>query len=304
MFIRIHNRSTGSKVELNSKTVKHKTGRTLIKFPKPSTPTASTTSTVNQTTEVQVHTQVREENSDYEDDGNLQITSQNVFQPNSPFKQRDNLIDDDGAYADVIRSWLTPKQATNLYHMIMEKATFVRRKRRSQYQDEKIITDDRLTFRCFDPDILPKLDSLSSYYSTHLEDDSNEHQDESELAGNWFPELDSIRNYLNQYFELKINSCLINCYQDGRDAIGYHSDKEVKEPLYMVITLSLGQSRDFYLKPNDKNRGETIKTTLHSGDLCLMYGRTQELYKHTVPKRTGRNNVGINTRFSVTFREL
>ena len=241
----------------------------------------------------------------------------NIFQPSNPLSWNENILDIDGAHVDIVRSWLKPEQADKLYHNIMRKATFIQRKRRSI--SGGIVTDDRLTFRCFDPpkaidfvdpEILSKISSPNYNSSYHYINDrenikkgTNKHTNEHEISSRWLPELDSIRNYLNNTFDLEINSCLINCYRDGRDGIGYHADKEVKSPLYMVVSLSLGQSRDFYFKPKDKN-GRTLKTVLRNGDLCMMYGSTQELYKHTIPKRTGRNNVGMKIRLSITFREL
>src|SRR5581483_6058827 len=42
----------------------------------------------------------------------------------------------------------------------------------------------------------------------------------------WIPELSSIRDIVSDYVKIKFNSVLLNLYEDGKDEIRWHSDKE------------------------------------------------------------------------------
>lgn len=102
------------------------------------------------------------------------------------------------------------------------------------------------------------------------------------------------------------NACLLNHYRDGSDSISMHSDKEAKDPVKSVISLSLGGSRIFKLaKYKDKKvvKGSTIKVQVDGGDLMIMLGRTNELYKHGIDK-VKKDPWLIPSRISLTYRHL
>lgn len=107
----------------------------------------------------------------------------------------------------------------------------------------------------------------------------------------WIPEISDVRDCLKEVG--KFNSCIINEYSSGSDYICYHSDRNLVSE--QIVSLSLGGSRDFCFK--EKTTGKVIKTTLHNGDLCLILGRTNELYQHSIPKRAH-----ADYRISVTYR--
>eukprot|EP00931_Biecheleriopsis_adriatica_P096075 TRINITY_DN69719_c0_g1_i1.p1 TRINITY_DN69719_c0_g1~~TRINITY_DN69719_c0_g1_i1.p1 ORF type:complete len:327 (+),score=39.08 TRINITY_DN69719_c0_g1_i1:63-1043(+) len=112
------------------------------------------------------------------------------------------------------------------------------------------------------------------------------------------------------------NSCNMNCYDDGWDGIGWHSDEE---PLFqgttrdcLIVSLSLGQAREFTLCPNeawDPREGcnyacETdwdgqVSMTLGHGDLCSMEGMTQKFYRHAAPQC---ETDGLTPRLNLTWR--
>lgn len=94
-----------------------------------------------------------------------------------------------------------------------------------------------------------------------------------------------------------LNSCLVNYYRSGEDYVGYHADKELRDPMQTVFTVTLGTTRPFVLKNNETK--EVIKIFPAQGDLVLMTGKTQKLWKHSVPKL--KCNTG---RISLTYREL
>lgn len=116
----------------------------------------------------------------------------------------------------------------------------------------------------------------------------------------------------------RFNAIIVNFYQDGSDSISYHADDEsFLGPLPTIASLSLGSSRDFYLRQKfadnkaptkqqfyTKGTGPaasrlTEKMKLDDGDLLVMRGLTQQLWDHAIPKRA---NAG--RRINLTFRKV
>ena len=81
-------------------------------------------------------------------------------------------------------------------------------------------------------------------------------------------------------------ACNITMYSDGSQSLGWHADDEdiFGDPRKNVpiVSLSLGQQRDFLIKCNTS--GAIIDVPLAPGDVLLMMGPMQNLYKHCVPK--------------------
>jgi len=82
------------------------------------------------------------------------------------------------------------------------------------------------------------------------------------------------------------NSCNANYYKDGSQSVGWHADDE---PLFnavyqdaLIISLSLGESRSFELRPKN-SVNKTIRLRLLDGDICTMEGLMQKHYLHRVP---------------------
>jgi alkylated DNA repair dioxygenase AlkB len=113
----------------------------------------------------------------------------------------------------------------------------------------------------------------------------------------WDDKIEGIAMRIKQESGVAIDSCLINEYRDEEDYIGYHSDKNLKDPNQTVVTVSLGASRWFYLK--NRESGEVIKIYLEHGDAVVMYGDTQKKWVHSLPKL---KNQGY--RISLTYRCL
>jgi alkylated DNA repair dioxygenase AlkB len=93
------------------------------------------------------------------------------------------------------------------------------------------------------------------------------------------------------------NSCLLNLYRDGRDAVGWHADDEpLFGPSPVVASLSLGARRDFFLRR--RRRPAAAATSAAGpprprywcplggdGDVLVMAGEAQSEYLHAVPAR-------------------
>jgi alkylated DNA repair dioxygenase AlkB len=99
------------------------------------------------------------------------------------------------------------------------------------------------------------------------------------------------------------NFTLVNYYATGQDSISYHSDSESflgQDPC--IASLSLGSSRDFYLRhiKHKENKAPIEKFALKDGDMVVMRAGTQANWEHSIPKRQGN---GVGGRINVTFRK-
>lgn len=137
------------------------------------------------------------------------------------------------------------------------------------------------------------------------------------------PLLEKLKQILEQKTGSRFNAIIINYYADGKDSISYHSDDEAfLGKLPTIASISLGASRDFYLRrkaPANKNvpdpnpsekmgtKGKgpaaqrpTEKMVLEDGDLLVMKGRTQADWEHSIPKRASY----VGGRINMTFRRV
>ena len=112
------------------------------------------------------------------------------------------------------------------------------------------------------------------------------------------PSLEELRAVLSERYAVDVDSCLVNLYRDGGDAVAWHGDtvrRVLATPL--VFTVSLGARRQFLLKP--AGGGPVVRGyTPGEGDLIVMGGRTQHEWLHAVP----RDKRASGARMSVTFR--
>ncbi|KLU83649.1 DNA repair family protein [Magnaporthiopsis poae ATCC 64411] len=125
--------------------------------------------------------------------------------------------------------------------------------------------------------------------------------------------LDDLRVACEAATDCSFNFCLVNYYASGADSIAFHSDDErFLDPDPAIASLSLGAQRDFLLKrkpvaPGAEDRdgkapeAAQLKLPLASGDMILMRGKTQANWLHSIPKRTGRNQMD-GGRINITFR--
>lgn len=124
--------------------------------------------------------------------------------------------------------------------------------------------------------------------------------------------LDELRRSTEAATGCSFNFCLVNYYASGSDSISYHSDDERflgEEPA--IASFSFGSKRDFLMKHKPVPAGapqqagtadaKPLKLPLGSGDMILMRGRTQSNWLHSIPKRSGKNEVG--GRINITFRK-
>jgi alkylated DNA repair dioxygenase AlkB len=112
------------------------------------------------------------------------------------------------------------------------------------------------------------------------------------------PYLAELRSALCERYDVEIDSCLVNLYRHGDDAVAWHGDTVRKiMPHPLVFTVSLGARRRFVLR---QGRSGPVRRTYvpGEGDLIVMGGRTQHEWQHAVP----RDKRVSGARMSVTFR--
>jgi len=107
----------------------------------------------------------------------------------------------------------------------------------------------------------------------------------------------NLQNKINDDFNLKINSCLVNKYNDGNDNIPPHKDNPVSFGEYPTILIySIGCTRRFILTNDITNEKHTFD--LEQNSLFFMTGGSQKYYKHEIIKSDTKDQ-----RYSLTFRE-
>ena len=112
------------------------------------------------------------------------------------------------------------------------------------------------------------------------------------------PQVRELVDPLNERYGVDLDSCLVNLYRDGDDAVAWHGDtvrKVMRDPL--VATVSLGARRSFLLRPA---AGGPVarRYAAGEGDLIVMGGSCQHDWVHTVP----RERTASGARMSVTLR--
>lgn len=115
----------------------------------------------------------------------------------------------------------------------------------------------------------------------------------------WTPELAQLRQRVEDATGAKFNSVLVNLYRSGADGVGWHADDEPElgeQPT--IASLSLGQTRNFVLKP--KAGGKATSIPLKNGDLLVMKSHTQTHWLHSIPKTLP----SVGARINLTFRYI
>ena len=115
----------------------------------------------------------------------------------------------------------------------------------------------------------------------------------------WTKELSDLKQILEEYTETKFNSCLLNLYHNGNEAMGWHSDDEKSLGKNNTIaSLSLGAEREFLLKHKQTKRIASV--VLEHGSLLIMKDATQANWLHSLPKSKNVTQPRIN----LTFRKI
>jgi alkylated DNA repair dioxygenase AlkB len=122
-------------------------------------------------------------------------------------------------------------------------------------------------------------------------------------------ELVNILNKVNKEFNGELNLCLCNKYIPT-SSIGEHSDNENELNEGNIISISLGQTRRFIVRPK-KVKGETSVRKrdiifLNHGDVLIMKEGMQQTHTHEVPAMLKSETISTQyeKRINLTFRKL
>lgn len=122
-------------------------------------------------------------------------------------------------------------------------------------------------------------------------------------AGAWTPDLEWVRQKIEEQTGILFNSMLANLYRKGRrDSIGMHSDSERElgnDPF--IVSLSLGRVRDFILAPKKGRDGKRTVLPLPHGSLLIMGKGTQKNWMHGIEKEAQPSPAA---RINLTFRNM
>jgi len=116
----------------------------------------------------------------------------------------------------------------------------------------------------------------------------------------WTPTLLKLKDIVEEQTNHTFNSCLLNFYQSGEQAMAWHSDNETelgKQPT--IASLSLGAIRKFSFK--HKLSKHTCSIELEPGGLLVMKGETQRHWLHSLPATTQCHSPRINLTFRVVY---
>jgi len=115
----------------------------------------------------------------------------------------------------------------------------------------------------------------------------------------WTDELLELKETVEQLSNDTYNSCLLNLYHNGNEAMAWHSDgeKDLKKN-GAIASLSFGAERNFGFK--HKTTKEKVTIMLEHGSLLVMKGTTQSYWMHSL----SRSKKIIKPRINLTFRTI
>ena len=115
----------------------------------------------------------------------------------------------------------------------------------------------------------------------------------------WTKELLELKLIIEEKTGTDYNSCLLNLYHNGSEAMAWHSDaeKDLKRN-GTIASVSFGAERKFSFK--HKQTKETVSLLLENGSLLVMKGNTQTNWLHRLPPTTRVTQ----PRVSLTFRTI
>ena len=182
------------------------------------------------------------------------------------------------------KNFLSPEEATTLFNVLQTKCAW---ERRSTSFKSAVPRDE-------------------AYYGDQGTNYVYSRREYKPLA--WIPELLSLKirveeatpglAYSNSSLpRLGYNAVLCNLYRNGNDSVGLHADAE-PEMGPVIASVSLGAERLFRLK--GQNGAVAFAERLPHGSLLIMAGKTQQNFKHEVPKEPDVAQPRIN----LTFRHI
>jgi alkylated DNA repair dioxygenase AlkB len=184
-----------------------------------------------------------------------------------------------GAYIVLVREFLVPANADGLLRSLLATVSWEQGKVRFFGRE---VAEPRLTAWCGD--------ASYTYSGRTLH------------AMSWPAPLTDLGSQLQAFARTPFNSVLLNRYRTGEDSMGFHSDDEPelgRNPT--IASVSLGTTRRFLLRPKRASAAlARLTLELAHGDLLIMGGTCQHLFRHAVPKQRAVSGERLN----LTFRNL
>ena len=118
----------------------------------------------------------------------------------------------------------------------------------------------------------------------------------------WTDALVRIKTKIEAYYvketgiAVEFNVCLLNMYENGQQAIGWHADREEIGRTTPIASISLGTARQFLMK-HKSNKDDTASFKMTNGSLTIMDNICQHEYLHSVPKEPKITTSRINLTF-------
>lgn len=115
----------------------------------------------------------------------------------------------------------------------------------------------------------------------------------------WTTALLKLKKLVEEKTEATYNSCLLNLYNTGEEAMAWHSDSEkMLQKNGTIASLTLGAERKFAFKHKITN--DTTSILLAHGSLMVMKDETQTHWLHRLPPSVHIKRPRIN----LTFRTI
>lgn len=124
--------------------------------------------------------------------------------------------------------------------------------------------------------------------------------------------IEATRDCIAKHTGHFLEGCFLNRYEDGRDALGWHSDDDpLIDHSKPIAVITWGEGRDIQIKEKQvvetyvnnvtiASRPQVTTIFLEPGSLLLMHPGMQQTHFHRIPK-VGRV---IGPRISMTYRGL
>ena len=99
------------------------------------------------------------------------------------------------------------------------------------------------------------------------------------------------------------NACNFNKYENGSQTVWYHADDEdlfkTSSGATTIVSVSFGATRSFGFKKNYEIPKQAKVVDVHSGDIMVMTGKTQQFWQHAI-----LNDETDEIRYNATFRYI
>lgn len=186
--------------------------------------------------------------------------------------------------ADFIKEFVDPTNSSVYFQCLLELTKWYDTLKNNQGEDVRI---NRKMAYVYDKPVIYKYANLELPGTTWMEHPAAD-------------VLLKLRKMVENYTSMQFNSVLLNLYEDGKDEIRWHSDKEKQlgeSPIIPVINLGASRILHFRsIKENDNYQ----KALMENGDLLIMKENCQKNWLHAILKEKE-----VKTpRISLTFRKV